>query len=63
MVDSTGIKHLLIEYLTIRPLLMLIGIVDVVVDYFKNSQTMNSLHNNVVLSKLTDETNPGSGYR
>ena len=56
-------KHLLIEYLIIRPLLMLIGIVDVVVDYFKNAKSMNLLNSNAVLSKLTDETNPGSAYR
>ena len=42
---------------------MLIGIVDVVVDYFKNAKSMNLLNSNAVLSKLTDETNPGSAYR
>ena len=63
MVESSDMKKLLIEYLIIRPLLMLIGIVDVVVDYFKNAKSMKLLNSNAVLSKLTDKTNPGSAYR
>ena len=63
MVEKMNMKQLILEFLIIRPLLMLIGIFDKVVDYFKYAKTIKPPKKNAVLSKLTDETNPSSAYR